>query len=106
LFCDLYVWNANDPVQFDGLNPDLERLLVATLAALIVGTSMIVNAYFKEFVRGYYIALITGGGFFFTSFLDTPVPVVIAAALILFPGITILFRFLRDHPLPQDASNV
>ena len=98
----LYVWNAADTGQFVvAINPSLERALVASLAALIAGVSMIVTSYFKEFVRGYYIALLMGLGFFFTIFFDMTTPMIVAGALILIPGLVLFVNFLRQHPLPS-----
>ena len=97
----LYVWNAADTGQVVvAINPSLERALVASLAALIAGVSMIVTSYFKEFVRGYYIALLMGLGFFFTIFFDTITPMIVTGALILIPGLVLFVNFLRQHPLP------
>ena len=98
----LYVWNAADsanPVELN-LAPSLERTIVSTIAALIAGLSTIVISYFKEFTRGYYIALLMALGFFFTLWLDTTVPMIAAGALILVPGLVIFVNFLRQHPLP------
>ena len=97
----LYVWNAADTGQVVvAINPSLERALVASLAALIAGVSMIVTSYFKEFIRGYYIALLMGLGFFFTIFFDTITPMIVTGALILIPGLVLFVNFLRQHPLP------
>jgi magnesium-transporting ATPase (P-type) len=104
----LYVWNvsaAGRPVDLN-LTPSLERAVVASIAALIAGLSTIVISYFKEFTRGYYIALLMGGGFFFTLWLDSTVPMIAAGALILLPGLIIFIYFLRQHPLPpREASH-
>jgi hypothetical protein len=104
----LYLWNAKNPVLTENwmMTVGMERLLVATLAALIVGTSTIVISYFKDFVRGYYIALVMGAGFFLALWLDTPIFIVIAAVLILLPGLALFVNFLRQHPLPpREASH-
>jgi len=98
----LYVWRTGSPVWSEGQspNPDLERILVATLAALIGGSSTIVISYYKEFVRGYYIGLVMGAGFFLAIWLDSPVFVAIAAILVFLPGVVLFINFLRKHPLP------
>lgn len=98
----LYVWNSSASGQAVAVpvSPSVERLLVASLAALIAGTSMAVISYFKEFVRGYYIALLMAAGFFFTLVFDTTTPMIIAGALILVPGLVLFINFLRQHPLP------
>ena len=98
----LYVWNAADsanPVELN-LAPSLERTIVAAISALIAGLSTVVISYFKEFTRGYYIALLMALGFFFTLWLDSTVPMIAAGALILLPGLIIFIIFLRQHPLP------
>ena len=98
----LYVWNAADsanPVELN-LAPSLERTIVAAISALIAGLSTVVISYFKEFTRGYYIALLMALGFFFTLWLDSTVPMIAAGALILLPGLVIFVNFLRQHPLP------
>jgi Ca2+/Na+ antiporter len=84
----------------------VERVVVSSIAALIAGISPMVISYFKEFTRGYYIALLMGLGFFFTLLLDTTVPMIVAGALILLPGLVIFIIFLRQHPLPpREASH-
>jgi uncharacterized membrane protein YidH (DUF202 family) len=104
----LYMWNANASGLRTELivDPSLERAFVASIAALIVGTSIIVISYFKEFLRGYYIALLMGCGFFFTLWFDTTLPMIIAGMFILVPGLVLFVTFLRQHPLPpQEASH-
>jgi hypothetical protein len=108
LLYSLYVWNVSASGQAIDLaiNPSLERVLVASISAFIAGTSIIVISYFKEFVRGYYIALLTGCGFFFTLLFDSTLPMIVAGALILVPGLVLFINFLRQHPLPpQEASH-
>lgn len=98
----LYVWNSAGSVRLVALDvsPSLERVLVSTVSALIVGLSTLVTSYFKEFTRGYYIALLMGLGFFFTLLLDSTIPMLAAGGLILVPGLIIFVNFLRQHPLP------
>lgn len=98
----LYVWNrtASGETVDLALTPSLERVLVASVAALIAGTSTLVISYFREFVRGYYIALLMGLGFFFTLLFDMTLPMIVAGALILVPGLVLFVNFLRQHPLP------
>jgi hypothetical protein len=105
LLYSLYVWNAGISTGLT-LGSSLERMLVGFVAALIAGTSLIVKSYFMEFLRGYYIALLMGCGFFFTLLLDSTIPMIIAGALILLPGLAIFVNFLRQHPLPpREASH-
>lgn len=102
----LYVWNLSASGQAVGVpvSPSLERILVASLAALIAGTSMAVISHFKEFMRGYYIALLMAAGFFFTLVFDTTTPMILAGALILVPGLVLFINFLRQHPLPRQEA--
>ena len=103
----LYVWNVADTGQAVDIpvSPSMERVFVAALAALISGTSVLVISYFKEFVRGYYIALLMGCGFFFTLWFDTTLPMIVAGTLILVPGLVLFVNFLRQHPLPPREIN-
>lgn len=98
----LYVWNrsASGQTVDPALSPSLERVLVAAVSALLAGTSTLVISYFREFMRGYYIALLMGLGFFFTLLLDITTPMIVAGALILIPGLVLFINFLRQHPLP------
>lgn len=99
LLFSLYVWNMTDAGRAP-VSPSLERVLVASVAALIAGTSTLVISYFKEFTRGYYIALLMAVGFFLTLLLDMTTPMIVAGALILIPGLVVFINFLRQHPLP------
>ena len=85
---------------FSQTDPDLERLLVATIGALFVGPSMVLLAYFNEFMRGYYIAVILSVAVFSLIWFGEPVYLIIAGLLILIPGVVLFIRFLRNHPLP------
>ena len=98
----LYVWNPAGSVKIaeTPVSPYVERAFVASLAALIAVTSMIVTSYFKEFMRGYYIGLLMGLGFFFTIWFDTTAPMLVAGVLIFVPGLVLFINFLRQHPLP------
>jgi hypothetical protein len=85
---------------FSQTDPDLERLLVATIGALFVGPSMVLLAYFNEFMRGYYIAVILSLAVFSLIWFGEPVYLIVAGLLILIPGVVLFIRFLRNHPLP------
>jgi len=102
----LYIWNRSASGQTVdlALTPSLERVLVALVAALLAGTSTLVISYFREFVRGYYIALLMGLGFFFPLLLDMTIPMIVAGALILVPGLILFVNFLRQHPLPPQEA--
>ena len=73
-------------------------LLVAAVGALFVGPSMLVIAYFIDFPRGYYIALVLSLGVFLMIWFWQPLIQVGAGILILIPGLVLLVRFLRQYP--------
>jgi len=81
-------------------DPDLERLLVATVGALFVGPSMVLIAYFNDFPRGYYIAFLLSLAVFALIWYGQPIYLIIAGLIIMIPGAVLLVRFLRQHPLP------
>ncbi len=91
-------WAANQ--GFALTNPDLERLVVATIGAMIVGLSTPLIAYFNDFARGYYIAFILTLGVFSLIWFSEPIYLITAGLLIIVPGVVIFVRFLRKHPLP------
>lgn len=75
-------------------------LLVAAVGALFVGPSMMAIAYFTDFPRGYYIALVMTLGVFLMIWFWQPLIQVGAAFLIIIPGVVLFIRFLRQYPLP------
>jgi len=75
-------------------------LLVASIGAMFVGPSVALIAYFKDFSRGYYIALLMAVAVFLMIFLNQPVYLLVCGALIILPGIVLFIRFLLTHPLP------
>ena len=73
----------------------------------MVGTGMILVAYFTDFPRGYYIALMFSLAVFLMIYLNQPVYPIIIGILIALPGLVLLVRFLKKYPLPhEDRSNV
>ena len=74
-------------------------LLVAAVGALFVGPSMMAIAYFIDFPRGYYIALVMSLGVFLMIWLDQPLIMIGAALLIFIPGLVTFVRFLQAYPL-------
>jgi hypothetical protein len=75
-------------------------LLVASVGALFVGPSMMLMAYFNDFTRGYYIAVVMAAAVFAMIWFKQPVYLLIAAAMIIIPGVVLFVRFLRQHPRP------
>jgi hypothetical protein len=85
---------------FGQTNQDVERMVVAVIGALFVGPSIALIAYFNDFMRGYYIAFIVSLGVFSLIWFGEPIYLISAGLLILVPGVVLLIRFLRQHPLP------
>lgn len=95
----------NNPGLVSGLgfttgDLDREKLLVSVVGALFVGPSMALVAYFNDFPRGYYIAVVLSLAVFFLIWFDQPMYLLAAGALILIPGLVFFVRFLIEHPLP------
>lgn len=76
-------------------------LIVSTLGALIVGSSMLVMAFFSDFTRGYYIALMMALAVFLMIYLNNPLYPIVIGLLIILPGMVLFLRFLRAYPLPK-----
>jgi hypothetical protein len=85
---------------------DRERLAVAALGSLFVGPTMLVIAYFNDFLRGYYIAIMMSLAVFLMILVNRPVYPVVIGGLIILPGLALFVRFLQKYPLPRgDALN-
>jgi hypothetical protein len=82
---------------FAGLVP--ERILVAAIGSLMLGSSMIVSAFFSDFPRGYYLAVMMALAVFLMIYLNRPVYALIIAGLIILPGLALFLRFLKTYPL-------
>jgi hypothetical protein len=80
---------------------DLERMAVAAIGSLFIGPSMILVAYFNDFPRGYYIAILMAAAVFLMILLNQPVYAILIGALIILPGLVLFIRFLQKYPLPQ-----
>jgi hypothetical protein len=78
---------------------DVMDLVVASIGALIVGPSMIVVAYFKDFPRGYFIAVMIALAVFLMLYLNRPIYPIIIGVLIALPGLALFVRFLQKYPL-------
>jgi hypothetical protein len=94
--------------KLSGLFParNLELLLVAAVAALFVGPSMLLRAYFTDFPRGYYIAVMMALATFLMIYLNQPLYPLVIGSLIILPGLVLLVRFLRKYPrLREEMSH-
>ena len=80
-------------------------LLVASIGALIVLPGMGLIAYFTDFPRGYYIAIMMALAVFLMIYLNQPIYPIIIGGLIILPGVVLFVRFLKTYPLQKkDAS--
>ena len=80
-------------------------LAVATLGSLFVGPSMILIAYFVDFSRGYYIAVLMALAVFLAIYLNQPIYPIIIGILIAVPGVVLFLRFLKKYPLHREKAN-
>lgn len=98
----IVLWNNPDLAARLGWTgtPDRERLIVSMIGALFVGPSMALMAYFNDFTRGYYIAVLLSLGVFLLIWFHSSLMMMAAAALIFIPGVVLFVRFLRKYPLP------
>jgi hypothetical protein len=86
------------------LNGKNELLLVSTIGSLIVCVGMSVTAYFSDYLRGYYIAILMALAVFLIIYFDQPIFPALIGILIVLPGIMLLVRFLKQYPLPKEEG--
>jgi hypothetical protein len=86
------------------LERDLMDLIVASIGALFVGPSMILIAYFIDFPRGYFIAVLFTLAVFLMVYLNRPIYPIIIGVLIALPGVVLLVRFLQKYPLHRPEA--
>ncbi|MBN2146931.1 MAG: hypothetical protein JW726_06065 [Anaerolineales bacterium] len=105
----IYLWNhpqVATSLGFPDAGPDRGRLLVAVIGALFVGPSTVLIAYFTDFLRGYYIAVVLSLAVFAMIWFSQPIFMIAGALLIIIPGVIVFIRFMREYPLPrEDASH-
>jgi hypothetical protein len=80
-------------------------LAVATLGSLFVGPSMILVAYFRDFTRGYFIAVMIALAVFLMIYLNQPIYPIIIGILIAVPGVVLFLRFLQKYPLHREETD-
>jgi hypothetical protein len=78
--------------------------VVALIGSSIVGTSMIVVAYFSDFPRGYYIAILMALAVFLMIYTNEPIYAVVIGLLIIIPGLVLFVRFLKKYPRRDEAG--
>jgi hypothetical protein len=112
VFLSLQLWAWANPEMGKNINrfladKNIMDLAVASIGALMVGTGMLLAAFFTDFPRGYYIALMFSLAVFLMIYLNQPVYPIIIGILIAIPGLVLLVRFLKKYPLSRvDGSNV
>lgn len=72
---------------------------VPLFGGLFVTVVISLIAYFIEFYRGMYIAVLFGLGVFIDLFFDLPVVMVVLAVLAAIPGLILLIRFISRYPI-------
>jgi hypothetical protein len=82
-----------------------ERMLVAALGSLFVGPPMILIAYFSDFTRGYYIAVLMALAVFLMILFNQPIYPILIGVVIFAPGVVLFVRFLRKYPLHQEEEH-
>jgi hypothetical protein len=103
----LLVWaNPEWSARYKSLLPDRDimDLIVASVGALMVGPSMILVAYFRDFPRGYFIAIMIAIAVFLMIYLNQPVYPIIIGLLIALPGLVLFMRFLKKYPLHREEA--
>ena len=80
-------------------------LAIATIGSLFVGPSMILIAYFIDFPRGYFIAVMIALAVFLAIYLNQPIYPIFIGILITVPGIVLFLRFLKKYPLRREKAN-
>ncbi len=80
-------------------------LAVATIGSLFVGPSMILIAYFIDFPRGYFIAVMMALAVFLAVYLNQPIYPIFIGILIAVPGVVLFLRFLKKYPLHREKAN-
>jgi len=75
-------------------------LAVWIFIGVFVGSAIASIAYFNDFTRGYYIAVVYGLTFSMVEVLNNPLVFWAGGPLVLVPGLVLFARFLRQHPLP------
>lgn len=80
---------------------NMERAAVAAVGSLFIGPSMILVAFFSDFPRGYYIAILMAVAVFLMILLNQPIYAILIGGLIILPGLVLFIRFLQKFPLSR-----
>jgi len=74
-------------------------ILVPLFTGLFVSVIFCLIAYFIEFYRGMYIAVLFGLCIFIDMSFDLPVVMLMGAALAAIPGLILFIRFIKQYPI-------
>ncbi|MBN2258634.1 MAG: hypothetical protein JW704_12605 [Anaerolineaceae bacterium] len=77
----------------------LMDLLVPLSAGLFVTVIIGVIAYFIEYYRGLYIAMLFGLGIYIDMTFDLPAAMLVFGVLAAIPGVILLLRFIKKYPI-------
>jgi hypothetical protein len=75
-------------------------LPVFLFSGLFVGAAIATIAWFNDYPRGYYIAVIYALCFGLGEYLDNFAIFWIGGLLVMVPGVYLFIRFLKEHPKP------
>ncbi len=76
-------------------------LAMQLFICIFVGGAMALVAYYKDFRRGYYIAVIYALTFLASELLELPWAFWVGGALVFIPGLVLFTLFLKNHPLSR-----
>ena len=79
-------------------------LLIAGIGASIVGFSMILNAVFEDFLRGYYIAFLMSVAVFAMILFNQPIYPILIGLLIFIPGLVLFMNFLNKYQISNSEK--
>jgi Ca2+/Na+ antiporter len=94
-------------VNINHIPPDQGVLgrLVVLIGALMAGTSMILVAYFVDFLRGYSIAIMVALAVIPIVFLNETIYPINIGSLITLLGTVLFVRFLRKYPRHEEQAS-
>jgi len=99
----VFAWlnsGARDSLNDFMKDREIMDLVVAFIGASFVGSGMLLVAYYRDFPRGYYIAISMMLAVFLMIYLNQPIYPILIGVLVILPGIILLVRFLRKYPQP------
>jgi hypothetical protein len=80
------------------------ELAMSIVIGVFAGSAVAFFAYFNDFKRGYYNAVVYGLTFCLVEVLNNPLIFWAGGAFVLIPGLVLFLRFLRQHSMPQEED--